>query len=103
MSKTKDRLTALSEEISTRLIEQLEQGTAPWQKPWSGVISNPHNPLTNTQYSGANWLFLQLEAQVQGYSDPRWMTFKQISDAWDEGPFSGLVNEGEIGHDTFPC
>lgn len=94
MSKSQDRLTALSEEISTRLIEQLEQGTAPWQKPWSGVISNPHNPLTNTQYSGANWLFLQLEAEVQGYSDPRWMTFKQISDA------GGRIKKGEHGT---PC
>ena len=94
MSKSQDRLNALAEEVTSRLIEQLEKGTAPWQKPWNGVISRPHNPLTATQYSGANWLFLQMAAEVQGFSDPRWMTFKQITDA------GGHVKKGSRG---VPC
>ena len=94
MSKSQDRLNALAEEVASRLIEQLEKGTAPWQKPWSGVISRPHNPLTASQYSGANWLFLQMAAEMQGFSDPRWMTFKQITDA------GGHVKKGSRG---VPC
>ena len=81
MSKSQDRLNALAEEVASRLIEQLEKGTAPWQKPWNGVTSRPHNPITASQYSGANWLCLQMAAEMQGFSDPRWMTFKQITDA----------------------
>lgn len=54
MSKSQDRLNALAEEVASRLIEQLEKGTAPWQKPWNGVTSRPHNPITASQYSGAN-------------------------------------------------
>lgn len=94
MSKSQDRLNALAEEVASRLIEQLEKGTAPWQKPWNGVISRPHNPLTESQYSGANWLFLQMAAEMQGFSDPRWMTFKQITDA------GGHVKKGSRG---VPC
>ena len=45
MSKSQDRLNALAEEVASRLIEQLEKGTAPWQKPWNGVTSRPHNPI----------------------------------------------------------
>lgn len=60
MSKSQDRLNALAEEVASRLIEQLEKGTAPWQKPWNGVTSRPHNPITASQYSGANWLCLQM-------------------------------------------
>ena len=51
MSKSQDRLNALAEEVASRLIEQLEKGTAPWQKPWNGVTSRPHNPITASQYS----------------------------------------------------
>ena len=94
MSKSQDRLNALAEEVASRLIEQLEKGTAPWQKPWNGVTSRPHNPITASQYSGANWLFLQMAAEMQGFSDPRWMTFKQITDA------SGHVKKGSRG---VPC
>lgn len=94
MSKSHDRLNSLAEEVASRLIEQLQKGTAPWQKPWNGVISRPYNPLTASQYSGANWLFLQMAAEMQGFSDPRWMTFKQITDA------SGHVKKGSRG---VPC
>jgi antirestriction protein ArdC len=32
------------EQVATKLIEQLEAGTAPWQKPWApGTINLPHN------------------------------------------------------------
>lgn len=94
MSKSQDRLNALAEEVASRLIEQLEKGTAPWQKPWNGVTSRPHNPITASQYSGANWLCLQMAAEMQGFSDPRWMTFKQITDA------GGHVKKGSRG---VPC
>ncbi|GGO83760.1 hypothetical protein GCM10011348_28270 [Marinobacterium nitratireducens] len=62
------------EEISERLIKQLEEGTAPWQKPWEpGIQRMPHNPVSGTRYKGANALWLSM----QGRPDPRWMTYKQ--------------------------
>jgi antirestriction protein ArdC len=60
--------------IADRLIKQLEEGTAPWQKPWEpGLERLPHNPVSGTRYKGANALWLAM----QGRSDPRWMTYKQ--------------------------
>lgn len=62
------------EMISERLIKQLKEGTAPWQKPWEpGEERMPHNPVSGTRYKGANALWLAM----QGRSDPRWMTYKQ--------------------------
>jgi len=62
------------EQIAERLIEQLQQGTAPWQKPWApGERSMPHNPVSGTRYKGANALWLEM----QGRGDPRWLTYKQ--------------------------
>jgi len=66
------------EVVAERLIEQLKQGTAPWQKPWvpgQDSHSLPYNPSTGKRYRGINTLNLM----SQGFSDPRWMTYDQAN------------------------
>lgn len=63
-------------QLTQCIIEQLEAGTAPWQKPWdpSRVLSTmPTNAVTNRAYHGGNRLWLD----CQGYADNRWCTYKQ--------------------------
>ena len=67
---------AFHEQVAENLIEQLKQGTAPWQKPWKPgdpLLTLPHNPTTGKRYRGINTLNLM----SRSYSDPRWLTFKQ--------------------------
>ncbi|EKP0318728.1 DUF1738 domain-containing protein [Aeromonas veronii] len=65
-----------AEEVAARIIEQLEQGTAPWQRPWQpGELRLPYNPTTGKEYRGMNSLWLY----AQGHGDPRWMTYNQAS------------------------
>jgi len=59
--------------VADRLIEQMEKGTSPFQQPWTNVGGLPYNPTTDKQYRGMNSIWLGM----QGFSDPRWMTFKQ--------------------------
>lgn len=66
---------AFHDKVAQRIIEQLKQGTAPWQKPWDGSQSSPYNPVSGTRYRGANNIYLA----CAGYSDPRWMTYKQAA------------------------
>ena len=67
-----------AEEVAAKIIEQLEQGTAPWQKPWKpGELTLPYNAQTGKEYRGINSMWLAM----QGHSDPRWMTYNQASDA----------------------
>lgn len=64
------------EQVANKLIEQLKQGTAPWQRPWQpGELSLPYNAATGKQYRGMNSMWLAM----QGHSDPRWMTYRQAS------------------------
>jgi antirestriction protein ArdC len=76
--------------VAQRLIEQLRQGTAPWQKPWRpGEPSSflPMNPTTGKRYRGINAMLLL----SQGHSDQRWMTYKQAAAA------GAQVRKGEKG------
>ena len=74
------------------IIEQIRQGTAPWQKPWGpGERVLPSNVDTGRSYSGGNSLHLAAVQQERGYGDVRWGTYRQIQ-ARD-----GQVRKGEQG------
>lgn len=75
-------------ELTNKIIAQLEQGTAPWQKPWvEGSAVMPYNAVTDQPYHGMNTVWLDM----QGYSDPRWATYKQAqANGWQ-------VRKGEKG------
>ena len=76
------------ETVANKLIEQLEQGTAPWQKPWEASFDAiPHNAVTGNRYKGINALHLSM----QGRSDPRWLTYKQAQSV------NAQVRKGEKG------
>lgn len=64
-------------EITTALIKQMEEGTAPWVKPWEPGqrTRSPFNASTDRAYSGFNAIWLA----ARGFDDPRWMTYKQAA------------------------
>ncbi|MGZ8884910.1 MAG: zincin-like metallopeptidase domain-containing protein, partial [Halobacteriota archaeon] len=78
------------EVIAEKLIEQIKQGTAPWQRPWQpgepGAFT-PMNPTTGKRYRGINAIQLMSE----GRTDQRWMTYKQAE------AVGGQVRQGEKG------
>ena len=73
-----------------KLKEQIEQGVAPWQKPWKpGEERLPKNIQTDKSYRGGNSIYLSVTQTAKGYSDHRWATYKQIKD------MGGQVRKGE--------
>jgi hypothetical protein len=66
-------------ELTDKIITALENGVAPWQKPWDGSVvksMQPFNPISSTQYRGFN----QLSLMMTPYDDPRWCTYKQAAE-----------------------
>ncbi len=56
----------------------------PWSCPWqrvSGMSGLPSNYATSVAYSGMNIMLLWCSASKQGFSDSRWMTYKQAQAA----------------------
>jgi antirestriction protein ArdC len=79
-------------EVTTRIVQELERGAAPWIKPWSATAGQnvPQNAVTNRPYSGCNVILLWL-ARNRGWATPRFLTFKQAIEA------GGNVRKGEQG------
>lgn len=88
----------LYDEVTTRIIGELEAGRFPWVQPWgaasgAGGVSPglPRNALTARPYSGINLLILWGAVIQHGYSSQSWLTFRQALDA------GGSVKRGERG------
>lgn len=87
----------IHQEITDRIIAQLEKGVAPWVRPWSETKggNEPHNVTTGVPYKGTNKVLLWIEMQSGARPLPRFLTFKQARDA------GGTVRGGEKGIPLF--
>lgn len=69
------------EMVTDRIIEQLENGVIPWQKPWTSVRSGAFNRISKKPYSLLNQMLLKFDGE--------YATFKQWQD------LGGHVRKGE--------
>ncbi len=79
-------------EVTDRVIKLLEDGTAPWLKPWKDApLHLPVNPTTGKNYRGGNVFGLLIDSMERGYIDPRFCTYRQAAEkGWQ-------VRKGEKG------
>ena len=77
--------------VTNEIIAQIEAGTPPWRKPWTGGAAGACLPrrFNGDEYRGINVLMLWATAATQGYSSARWMTYRQA------GELGGQVRKGE--------
>lgn len=87
---------SLYDEITTKIISELEAGRLPWVQPWGTAaakapLAMPRNAATGRQYSGINVLILWGAVISHGYSGQSWLTFRQAL------ALGGNVRKGEHG------
>ena len=85
---------SLYQEITDRIIAELETGRVPWVQPWAASnapLAMPQNALTNRCYSGINILILWDTVIQRGFSTQSWLTFRQALS------LGGTVRKGERG------
>jgi len=88
--------TSLYQEITDKIIAELEAGRVPWVQPWGSVsvnasLSMPRNAATGRGYSGINVLILWGAVIEAGFSGQSWLTFRQALS------LGGNVKKGEHG------
>jgi antirestriction protein ArdC len=82
----------LYENVTARILAELEKGAVPWVKPWAATAgaNTPCNAVTNRPYSGTNTILLWI-ALEHGWPTPRFLTIKQAN------AHGGTVRKGEHG------
>ncbi|MCI3182352.1 antirestriction protein ArdC [Caulobacter sp. CCUG 60055] len=84
------------DEITTKIIAELEAGRLPWVQPWgsntvSAPLAMPRNAATDRGYSGINVLILWGAVVQHGFATQGWLTFRQALG------LGGNVRKGEHG------
>ncbi|HEY3331948.1 MAG TPA: zincin-like metallopeptidase domain-containing protein [Capsulimonadaceae bacterium] len=81
-----------NDEICAKVVgiiqEQLAKGEVPWHKPWTSA--SPVNGVSKKMYRSTNYFVLSLIASAEGYTDNRWLTFKQAKDLSEGVEHSGV-------------
>jgi len=102
MSKHSERARAgesranLYDEITRKIIAELEAGRVPWVQPWGTAaakapLAMPKNASTKRPYSGVNLLILWGAVIEHGFTGQSWLTFRQALS------LGGHVRKGERG------
>ena len=86
----------LYQEVTDRIIAEMEVGRLPWVKPWdtahaSCTVGLPRNAVSGKSYSGINILLLWGAVIERGFPGQLWLTFKQAK------ALGGTVRKGERG------
>jgi antirestriction protein ArdC len=87
---------SLYDEITGRIIAELEAGRVPWVQPWGTAaakapLAMPKNASTGRQYSGVNVLILWGAVIENEFTGQSWLTFRQALS------LGGHVRKGERG------
>ncbi|MFL6833109.1 MAG: ArdC family protein [Xanthobacteraceae bacterium] len=87
---------SLYQEITDKIIAELEAGRVPWVQPWGTAaakasLTMPKNAATHRHYSGINVLILWGAVIERGFSTQNWLTFRQALG------LGGNVRKGEHG------
>jgi antirestriction protein ArdC len=94
--QSKPDRASLYQEITDKIIAELEQGRLPWVQPWSSgavraPLAMPKNAATGRRYSGINVLILWGAMVEHGFAGQSWLTFRQALG------LGGSVRKGERG------
>jgi len=88
--------TNLYDEITGKIIAELEAGQFPWVQPWGSSTAQaplglPKNASTGRAYSGINILILWGAVIQHGFPGQGWLTYRQAA------ALGGNVRKGERG------
>jgi antirestriction protein ArdC len=86
--------TSLYDEVTDRIVTELEQGTVPWVRPWASSsvsLGLPRNSATQRNYSGINILILWNAVIKRSFASQDWLTFRQALS------LGGHIRKGERG------
>lgn len=85
---------SLYDDITSRIIAELEAGRLPWVQPWDAgqaTVGLPYNVVSDRRYSGINILTLWHAVLTRGFQGHGFLTYRQAA------ALGGTVRRGERG------
>ena len=78
-----EKLTPQRKLIVDEVLKRLESGKGIWEQGWIST-GRPQSAITGKKYRGNNKFLLTYVSMARGYTDNRWLTYKQMVDkGWE--------------------
>ena len=78
-----DKLTPQRKRLFDKVMANFENDNSIWRQGWA-VTGAPISAISGKKYNGINRMSLAVAAMEQGYSDNRWVTYKQMQEnGWE--------------------
>ncbi|MCK1452420.1 DUF1738 domain-containing protein [Bradyrhizobium sp. 35] len=95
-ARTGEDRASLYDDITNKIIAELEAGRVPWVQPWGTAaakapLAMPKSAASGRHYNGINILILWGAAIEHGFTGQSWLTFRQALS------LGGHVRKGERG------
>lgn len=74
-----DKLTPERKQLVDEILNNLQNNKSLWRQGWH-VTGAPISAISGKRYNGVNRLFLSAAMMQRGYSDNRWLTFRQMEE-----------------------
>lgn len=74
-----DKLTPERKQLVDEILNNLKNSSSLWRQGWR-VTGAPVSAISGKRYNGVNRLFLSAAMMLKGYSDNRWLTFRQMEE-----------------------
>lgn len=91
-----DELKDHHQSLTDLIIKKMEESVE-YKKPWFVCELLPFNPVTGTKYKGVNVISLI----SRGFTDPRFLTFKNIQSLSEDTGEKIMIKKGEKGIPVF--
>ena len=79
-SRDSARPADIYQQVTDRIIADLETGTLPWRRPWRTAGGMPRSMSTGRRYQGANVMLLAMTAADRGYTSNSWSARRQVNE-----------------------
>ena len=74
-----DKLTPSRKKFVDDFLKLFETENLDWKKGWL-ITGSPISAITGKRYNGVNRMFLGIATMQRGYTDNRWLTYKQMEE-----------------------
>ena len=71
---------AFAEKMQEQILQSLNEEIIPWHNEIDSKLGMQINAVSGKMYQKTNQMFLMMVSRMNGYDDPRWVTFKQAKE-----------------------
>ena len=83
----------VAKQVTQKILEELRSNPGKWIKSWE--TTRPRNLITGHEYSGFNWMWLNMNTDEKHGMSPYWMTYNQAKQITESNLYKRITKQNQ--------